>query len=156
MTTSDADAFAIKPLQFLEMRDHASRVFESLSKQFAFGEGSGSFTFDLRTVDLERGALSEPRPTAAFTMRKLQLLYLMTDVNETPTNHHVALLLSDIYRSLNFLISYCDDKVAHGRVDAAIRHLPSAVTAVGNLTHDMGWGNIEVQLMDASLLKQDR
>ncbi|PKZ62829.1 hypothetical protein CYJ73_24970 [Gordonia terrae] len=129
-------------------------MFVSLSKQFDFDGDKGSFTFDLRTVALDRAELSEPRPTAAFTMRKLQLLYLMTEVDETPTNHHVAQLLMDIYRSLNQLIEYCDDKVVHGRVEAAIRHLPSAITAVGDLTHDNGWGHMEVKLVDASLLKQ--
>ncbi|EKT80484.1 hypothetical protein WSS_A21958 [Rhodococcus opacus M213] len=92
---------------------------------------------DLSRIDLSIGLMSNPFEVAAFTMRKLQLLYAITHPKEITTNGVAMTLLVDLHRSIDQLEKHCDQP-SRAALHAVKVKISQGLVDVGEMNRDVG------------------
>jgi hypothetical protein len=120
-----------KPQALLNLRDVLPAVYNILKRDF-YSASTFTFFLDEGIDAVTEEQLANSLEVAAFTMRKLQLLYLLSQAGVTTTNDTVVGLCREITRSLRQLSARWNPD-SYDTLKLAYRHLTSCGTVVSTL-----------------------
>lgn len=119
-----------KPKALLDLVDVLPDTYKVLQKELAVPE---TFSFPLAGIDVVPSTdFSDPIGLAAFTMRKIQLLYRIAHPGVLTTNDIVVGLCQEIVRALRQLAPRCSP-AADETLQRTYKHLVSCGTVVSTL-----------------------